>query len=335
MLIKRKRGWELPERLATPEAVALNRRQVLAAGGVAAAGGMLASAPARALFGFGAPKVYGPAENDPTAGLYPVERNPRYTVDREITAKEDNFVYNNYYEFRLGSAGDCGEAAQALPIRPWTIAVDGMVEKPFTVDIDDLLAKMSLEERVYRHRCVEAWSMTIPWSGFPLADFVAMAKPLFGAKYLRFETFMDREVAPGQARGFTYPWPYIEGLTMDEATNELAFLATGCYGAPLPKQMGAPIRLHLPWKYGFKSIKAIVKVTFTDQRPVGLWQAIAGHEYGFWANVNPEVAHPRWSQASERVLGSGGDRVPTRLFNGYGEFVAHLYTGMEREPLYI
>jgi methionine sulfoxide reductase catalytic subunit len=334
MLIKRKRGWELPERMATPPEIALNRRQVLAAGGVAAAAGVLASGPAHALFGFGAPKVYGPKPDDPSTSLYPVTRNTRYTVKRDITSKDDNFVYNNYYEFRLGSAGDCGEASQALPIRPWSIAVDGMVDKPFTIDIDTLLSKMKLEERVYRHRCVEAWSMVVPWSGFPLADLVAMAKPTSDAKYLRFETFMNPKVAPGQARGIGYPWPYVEGLTMAEATNELAFMVTGAYGAPLPNEMGSPIRVHLPWKYGFKSIKAIVKVTFTDKRPVGLWQAIAGNEYGFWANVNPDVPHPRWSQASEDVLGTN-ERIPTLLFNGYGEFVADLYKGLQNEPLYM
>jgi sulfoxide reductase catalytic subunit YedY len=334
MLIKRKRGWELPESAATPADVALNRRQVLAAGGAAAAGAVLASQPAHALFGLGAPKVFGPAEDDPSRALYPVERNPRYVVDRDITKPDDNFVYNNYYEFLLGQAGNSGQEAQKLAIRPWTIAVDGLVEAPLTIDIDTLLAKMKLEERVYRHRCVEAWSMTIPWSGFPLADFVAMAKPLASAKYVRFETFLNKKVAPGQAFGFAYPWPYVEGLTMAEATNELAFLATGCYGAPLPKQMGSPIRLHLPWKYGFKSIKAIVKVTFTEERPLGLWQAVAGKEYGFWANVNPAVDHPRWSQAREKVLGSE-EIVPTQLFNGYGEFVAGLYAGLEKEPLYM
>ncbi len=334
MLIKRKRGWELPERLATPPEIALNRRQVLAAGGAAAAGGLLASGPAYALFGFGPPKVYGPKPDDPSTKLYPVMRNTRYTVKRDITPKDDNFVYNNYYEFRLGSAGDCGEASQALPIRPWSIAVDGMVERPFTIDIDTLLSKMNLEERVYRHRCVEAWSMVVPWSGFPLADFVAMAKPTSDAKYVRFETFMNPKIAPGQARGVGYPWPYVEGLTMAEATNELAFMVTGAYGAPLPNEMGSPLRLHVPWKYGFKSIKAIVKVTFTDKRPVGLWQAIAGSEYGFWANVNPDVPHPRWSQATEKVLGTG-ERIPTRLFNGYGEFVADLYKDLQNEPLYM
>ena len=334
MLIKRKRGWELPESQVTPEAIVLDRRRVLAAGGAAAAGGLLASGPARALFGFGEPTIYGPDENDPSAGLYPVPRNARYTVDRDITAKENNFTYNNFYEFRLGSAGDCGAQAQALPVRPWEIAVDGLVEQPFTIDIDTLLSRVSLEERVYRHRCVEAWSMTIAWSGFPLADFVAMARPLSGAKYLRFETFLDKDVSPNQRAAFLYPWPYVEGVTIAEAANELAFLCTGCYGAPLPKQMGSPIRLHLPWKYGFKSIKSIVRVSFTEERPVGLWENLQPREYGFWANVNPEVAHPRWSQATERVLGTN-DRVPTQLFNGYGEYVAGMYAGMDNERLFM
>jgi sulfoxide reductase catalytic subunit YedY len=186
---------------------------------------------------------------------------------------------------------------------------------------------MPIEERVIRHRCVEAWSMVVPWIGFPLSALVALAKPLGGARYVEFQTFQNPEVARGQ-RQFWYPWPYTEGLTLAEAGNELAFMVVGAYGKVLHKPFGAPIRLHLPWKYGFKSIKSIVRVHFTDQRPVGFWEALQDSEYGFWANVNPEVAHPRWSQATERVLGTD-ERVPTLLFNGYGEEVAHLYTGVD------
>lgn len=174
--------------------------------------------------------------------------------------------------------------------------------------------------------------MTIPWSGFPLRALVDLAKPLSGAKYLRFETFNDPKMAPGQSAPF-YPWPYVEGVTIEEATNDLAFLVTGAYGKPLAKQFGAPIRLALPWKYGFKSIKSIVRVSFTDKRPVGLWEALQPSEYGFWANVNPKVDHPRWSQASERVLGTS-ERIPTQLFNGYAEHVAELYKGLEKERLW-
>jgi sulfoxide reductase catalytic subunit YedY len=192
---------------------------------------------------------------------------------------------------------------------------------------------MQLEERIYRLRCVEAWAMTVPWTGFPMAELVKLAQPTSDARYVRMETFQDKAVAPGQ-RQFWYPWPYVEGLTLAEATNELAFLVTGLYGKPLPKQNGAPLRLAVPWKYGFKSIKSIVRFTFTDERPVNFWQELQASEYGFWANVNPEVPHPRWSQATERLVGSD-ERVPTRLFNGYGEDVAHLYDGMDGERLFM
>jgi sulfoxide reductase catalytic subunit YedY len=212
------------------------------------------------------------------------------------------------------------------------VVLDGLVERPVTLDVDDLLRRMPLQERLYRHRCVEAWAMAVPWSGFPLAALVDLARPLGSAKYLQMTTFEDPDVAPGQRQGW-YPWPYVEGLTMAEATNELAFIATGLYGKPLPRQNGAPLRLAVPWKYGFKSIKSIVRFTFTETRPQTFWETIQPAEYGFWANVNPAVPHPRWSQASERLLGSG-ERVPTQPFNGYAAFVAHLYQGLENERLY-
>jgi methionine sulfoxide reductase catalytic subunit len=268
---------------------------------------------------------------DPSAGLYPVKRNPRYTLDRPLTDPKYSEYYNNFYEF--GSEKDIADAAQALKIRPWTVKIDGMVEKPFEIGIDDLLKKMPLEERLYRHRCVEAWSMAVPWSGFPMAAFLALAKPLGSAKYVHMETFLDASVASGQKQ-FWYPWPYVEGVTIAEANNELAFMVTGMYGKPVPKQDGAPLRLALPWKYGFKSIKSIVRVSFTDKQPATFWQTVQGDEYGFWANVNPEVPHPRWSQETERVLGTD-KRVPTLKWNGYGEFVAHLYDGLGNEKLFM
>jgi len=206
------------------------------------------------------------------------------------------------------------------------------VEKPMEVGIDDLIRKLTLEERAYRHRCVEAWSMAIAWTGFPFAKLVDFARPLGSAKFVRMETFNDPKVAPG-LRSPWYPWPYIEGLTMEEATNDLAFLATGAYGHPMSKQHGAPLRLAVPWKYGFKSIKSIVKFTFTDQRPKTFWETLQGNEYGFWANINPEVPHPRWSQATERVLGTD-DRRPTLIWNGYGDYVAALYSGLQKERLF-
>jgi sulfoxide reductase catalytic subunit YedY len=208
-----------------------------------------------------------------------------------------------------------------------------MVAEEKRLDVTELIGRMELEERVYRLRCVEAWAMTIPWTGFPMAALVKFAEPSSGARYVRMETFENPRVAPGQ-RQFWYPWPYVEGLTMAEATNELAFMVTGLYGRPVPNQNGAPLRLAVPWKYGFKSIKSIKRVTFTDQRPVSFWEELAADEYGFWANVNPDVPHPRWSQATERVVGTD-ERVPTRLFNGYGDYVARLYDGMEGERLFM
>ena len=320
MNVIHRRGWEIPEREATPEHLFFDRRAFLAATGA----GAIALSPKFAM----AQRVSDVP--DPTKDLYPVKRNEKFVLDREVTEERININYNNFYEF--GSAKTIAKAAQALKLRPWTVKIDGMVEKPQELGLDDLIKKVTLEERLYRHRCVEAWSMAIPWSGFPLARLVEMAKPLSSAKYLRMETFMDKSVAPGQ-RVSIYPWPYIEGLTMAEATNELAFLVTGAYGKPVSKQQGAPIRLALPWKYGFKSIKSITKFTFTDQRPKSYWEALQDSEYGFWANVNPQVPHPRWSQATEEVIGTN-KRVPTQLFNGYAEYVADMYKGLEKERLW-
>jgi methionine sulfoxide reductase catalytic subunit len=319
MPVRRRRGWELPDGAVTPEAAFLNRRSLLTTMGL---GSILAPA-------LGAPVAA--AEEDPSTGLYPVKRNPRYVLDRPLTPAKYAEYYNNFYEFGMDKG--VADRAQALKIRPWMIKVDGMVEKPFTVGIDDLLRRMPLEERLYRHRCVEAWSMAVPWSGFPMAAFVAYAKPLGSAKYVRMETFLDPGVAAGQKQ-FWYPWPYVEGVTIAEANNELAFMVTGMYGRPVPKQDGAPLRLALPWKYGFKSVKSIVHVSFTDKRPVSYWEALAADEYGFWANVNPAVPHPRWSQETERVLGSD-ERVPTLIWNGYGAYVAHLYDGLKDERLFM
>ena len=320
MLIKTPESWELPEREATPEQVFLDRRALLAGFGFA---GLSASLPGAAF----AAK----AKGDPTADLYPAPRNLRYRPGRPITPEKIASTYNNFYEF--GSHKRISRAAQSLKIRPWTVTIDGMVEKPRSVDIDTLIRAMKLEERVYRFRCVEAWAMTVPWSGFPFKALLDYAQPLSGAKYVRMETFKDSKMASGQ-RQFWYPWPYVEGLTIEEAANDLAFLVTGAYGKPVAKQHGAPLRLATPWKYGFKSIKSIVRFTFTDKRPLSFWQEVAGREYGFWANVNPEVPHPRWSQATERVIATG-ERRPTKLYNGYGEQVASLYAGLKGEALYM
>ena len=317
MLIRIKRSWELPERLATPESVHADRRrlvQAMALGPLIAAGApLLRGASARA------------EAADPSVLLYPVKRNEAYALDRPLSEEALVTTYNNFYEF--GSHKRISKAAQRLQVRPWTVKIDGMVEAEKEIGIDDLLKAMPLEERLYRHRCVEAWSMAVPWSGFPLKALVEFARPSAGAKYLEMTTFQNEEVAPGQ-KAFWYPWPYVEGLTIEEATSELAFIGTGLYGKPMPKQNGAPLRLVTPWKYGFKSVKSVVAFTFTDQMPKTFWWEIAPNEYGFWANVNPAVDHPRWSQKTELPLGAQ-ERVPTLPFNGYAEQVAHLYKGLE------
>lgn len=317
MLIKRRKGWEIRESEVTPESVFMTRRSIVA-GGLSIAGA--------AAFGI-APAF---AAADPTADLYPAKRNDAFKLDREVTPEKISGDYNNYYEFSTSKS--LASLAANLKTRPWSVAIDGLVEKPMTIAIDDLIRKMPLEERLYRHRCVEAWSMAVPWTGFPLSKLVALAKPTSGAKYVVMQTFMDRAQAPGQKQ-FWYPWPYTDGLTMEEANNDLAFLVTGVYGKPLGNQYGAPIRLAVPWKYGFKSVKAITKVTFAAERPKTFWEGLQASEYGFWANVNPEVPHPRWSQADERFL-TTGDRRPTLLFNGYGDYVADLYKDLENERLW-
>jgi sulfoxide reductase catalytic subunit YedY len=307
MLIRTRRGWEIPERLATPQSVVMGRRAAVAG----AAAGVAALGLAR-----------------PALALAP---DPRFPPERPITPEKIVSTYNNYYEF--GDDKNIWPLAQKLPQSPWSIEISGMVEKKQTIALEDLLRRVNLEERVYRHRCVEAWSIVVPWTGFQLSELVKIAAPTASAKYVVFQTLMAPKYMPGLQQPF-YPWPYTEGLTMPEAMNELAFIVTGMYGKALLPQDGGPIRLVVPWKYGFKSCKAIVKVMFTDQRPKTFWEEIQPNEYGFWANVNPAVPHPRWSQASEKVLGTN-DRVPTQIYNGYGSFVAGLYTGMTNERLYM
>ena len=320
MHVIHRRSWEIPERLATPEHLAFSRRALLVGGASALA---LLPAVARA--------ADSKWQHYPVPGLYPAKRNDKYKLDRKITDEKINDHYNNFYEF--GTSKHIAAAAQKLTVEPWTVKIDGLVEKPQEIGIDDLIRKMTLEERLYRHRCVEAWSMAIAWTGFPLAKLVKFARPLGAAKFVQMTTFMDRKIAPGQNLPW-FPWPYVESLTMAEATNDLAFIATGCYGHPLDKQHGAPLRLAVPWKYGFKSIKSIVQFSFVDKQPLGMWQNIQSSEYGFWANVNPKVPHPRWSQATEELIGTG-ERRPTMLFNGYGEYVADLYKGMEGHQLWM
>jgi sulfoxide reductase catalytic subunit YedY len=318
MLIKRTRGWEIPDGRATPEGTYLKRRDLVAAMGLGA-------------LALGLPAVASAETKDPSAGLYPAKRNDHYGAPTPITEERRVTTYNNFYEF--GFDKSIWRDAQKLEVRPWTIKVGGMVEKPFEIAIDDLLARLPLEERVYRHRCVETWSMIVPWTGFPMRSLVEICKPTGGAKYVAMKT-LSRPSVMHEERDLAYPWPYTEGLAIDEATNELAFIATGLYGKPMPKPNGAPIRLVTPWKYGFKSIKSVVSLDFTDKRPVSFWEALQSSEYGFWANVNPQVPHPRWSQATEKPLGSD-ERIPTQLYNGYGEFVASLYADRKAEKLFM
>ena len=282
----------------TPQAAFLNRRQLIA--GAAA--------------GFGLAGVAG-ASNAQEA-LTP-------------NSWEDITQHNNFYEFGTGKT-DPAEYAGALTTTPWTVEIDGMVKNPGKYDIDDIKAAMTIEERIYRFRCVEAWSMVVPWSGFELADLLEVAGVQDGAKYVAFETLYRPEEMPGQ-RFQSLDWPYVEGLRLDEAMNPLTLMATGLYGKDLPNQNGAPLRLVVPWKYGFKSIKSIVKITITDKEPPTSWNKANAREYGFYSNVNPNVSHPRWSQASERVIGGGlfAKRVPTLMFNGYEDEVASMYEGMD------
>lgn len=318
MRIRRKRGWEIPEAELTSESAYWNRREFLRAAGFGlAATGLAGGLPGQALLG------KDPEASPPAASkLYPAKLNPRYTLDRPLTPEKVATNYNNFYEFSYGKQG-IARLAQKLETQPWKLEVTGLVRKPQTFDLDDLLKKVTLEERNYRFRCVEAWAMAVPWTGFPLKQLLSLVEPLGSAKFVRFVTFHRPDWAPNQ-KDTRYPWPYFEGLTLAEATNELTLMATGIFGKPMPNQNGAPVRLIVPWKYGFKSIKSIVKIEVTEEKPPTFWNVAVPLEYGFEANVNPAKPHPRWSQASERMIDTG-DRRPTLPFNGYGEFVKKLY----------
>lgn len=257
----------------------------------------------------------------------------KYAVDDKVTPIKDVTTYNNFYEFGLGKDDPSANAGKFKPL-PWTVEVDGLVARPGTFDIDQLIKLFPPEERIYRMRCVEAWSMVIPWDGFPLVALLDKVEPLGSAKYVAFETVMRPSEMPGQSSLLqSLPWPYIEGLRLDEARHPLTLLAVGLYGQTLPNQNGAPIRLVVPWKYGFKGIKSIVRITLTDKQPKNTWQVVNPAEYGFYANVNPAVDHPRWSQATERPIGESGffsaSRQATLPFNGYADEVAGLYSGMD------
>jgi len=339
MFIHRRRGWEIRESQVTPEplvrgraawlqSAGLNRRAVL--GGAAGAVALAVAAPAKAAFFSGLFGSGGPAPKPPELAPMPAPQNARYQPGRALTKEEVATHYNNYYEF--DGSKTVTPAAYALPVSPWNIEIAGMVEKPRSIGLEDLLKQVKLEERIYRHRCVEAWAMTVPWTGFPLAEMVKLAAPTSSAKYMVFTTLVDKKVMPGLSQGF-YPWPYTEGVTMAEAMNELSFLSLGMFGKTIPPQDGAPIRLTLPWKYGFKSAKSIVKISFTDKQPATFWESLQSSEYGFWANVNPAVPHPRWSQAQERLIGTS-ETVPTQIWNGYGEYVASMYDNLKNQRLF-
>ncbi len=252
-----------------------------------------------------------------------------YSTEEEPNTLEDISSYNNYYEFGYGKE-EPAQYAQGLTIDPWSVEIVGMVDKPGTYGLSDLLSGLTIEERIYRFRCVEAWSMVVPWQGFELSGLLNKAGVQPSARFVAFETLLRPEEMRGQ-QGGSFPYPYVEGLRLDEAMNPLTLMATGIYDQPLPKQNGAPLRLVVPWKYGFKSIKAVVKITLTDAMPPTTWNILASTEYGFYANVNPQVDHPRWSQATERPIGGGlfAGRKDSVLFNGYGDYVADLYAGQD------
>jgi methionine sulfoxide reductase catalytic subunit len=316
---------EPPSREITPEPLYLRRREFIKNGaytlGTAAlVGGSLVWLAGNA-----------PPPDPPPAAALPLDElaftaSGAFDTDEPLTPERDVTTYNNFYEFGFDK-DDPARNAHGLKTRPWTISVEGEVARPQTIDIDTLLSWFPLEQRVYRMRCVEAWSMVIPWLGFPLADLVKRLEPTGNARFVEFTTLFDPEQMPWQ-RFPMLRWPYVEGLRLDEALHPLAFLAMGLYGKVLPNQNGAPLRLVVPWKYGFKGIKSIVKLRFTEAQPQSTWELAAPSEYGFYANVNPEVDHPRWSQATERRIGEF-TRRKTLPFNGYTDAVAGLYSGMD------
>ncbi len=312
MLIRFPRGWELPEREATPESLYFSRRGIVRSMGFAGIGGLLGGNALAATDG---------------AALYPAKRNPKYTLDRPLTPEVVATGFNNFYEFTLDKQRVRDEVYR-FTTDPWTVNVKGLVNNPRVYDFDDLVRRFPLEERLYRFRCVEAWAMAVPWTGFPMSALIREVDPLPSAKYMRMVTAYRPKEMPGIGSQPHYDWPYQEAMTIEEAMNELALFGTGIYGKPLPKQNGAPFRAIIPWKYGLKNIKSIVEIEFTKKRPPTLWNKAAPTEYGWYSNVNPQKPHPRWSQAEEQIIPSG-QRRPTLMYNGYEAFVAELYTGKE------
>ncbi|WP_434361653.1 protein-methionine-sulfoxide reductase catalytic subunit MsrP [Parasalinivibrio latis] len=338
MLIKQRKRSSLSEAQLTDEKVYKSRRNIIKALGLASL-----SAPLSASAGLF--DVFS-SESEETEGFIDnrkalqAKSNPSYQPDIIKTPEEKVLTYNNFYEFGTDK-GAPFKNAQNFRFEPWTLEIGGLVNKPFKMSYDDLLKSFPLEDRLYRFRCVEAWSMNIPWVGFPLAALIRKADPLGSARYVAFETLHDPEQMPGQKNPYVgggIDYPYVEGLRLDEALNPLTLMSVGLYGKTLAPQNGAPIRLVVPWKYGFKSIKSIVKVHLLEAQPATTWNLLASHEYGFYANVNPEVDHPRWSQGSERFIGEGGlfssRRKDTLLFNGYAEEVGDIYRGMDLKVHY-
>lgn len=328
---RKPKPWQGREADVTPRALYINRRQIMAAGGAAAVTGLV---------GCGGAETEASTSAATTASSTAAARQPApvsgglqyaetgYSVPDPLTPVDAVTGYNNFYEFGVDKS-DPARHAHEMSVAPWSIEVDGHAGRTGRFALEDVVDFGALEERIYRLRCVEAWSMVIPWIGVPLASVLQQFEPTADARYVAFETYLDRR----EMRGTRFPvldWPYVEGLRMDEAMNELAFLAVGLYGDVLPNQNGAPVRLVVPWKYGYKSIKSITRISFVSQQPETAWNKAAPNEYGFYSNVNPNRAHPRWSQQTERVIGGNlFNRRETEMFNGYSEQVAHLYAGMD------
>ena len=328
----KKSPWHINESEVTPETVFKDRRNIVKALGMGAVGTAIPSVANANIFGlFGKKEAIKPFVTMPLA----FQKDINYAEGEIVTPYNKVTTHNNFYEFGTSKKAP-SENAQEFQIEPWKLVIDGEVERPLTLDLDDLTKLIELEQRTYRLRCVEAWSMVIPWLGFPLAALLKRAGVKTEGKYVAFETLHDPDQMPGQRNRFMgggIHYPYVEGLTIEEAMNDLTFMAVGLYGKTLPPQNGAPIRLVVPWKYGFKSIKSVVRIRVTSRRPPTSWNQLAAQEYGFYANVNPAVDHPRWSQASERRIAEGGlfsaKRIRTLPFNGYGEQVADLYRGLD------
>jgi sulfoxide reductase catalytic subunit YedY len=317
--------WRIPDRLVTAEAAFLDRRRFLRQLGMAGTGLLGAGLVSRAQNTGGiSTNASAPTATAAANKTFPAPRNPEFNPGWTLTDERVAGRYNNFYEFTL--AKDVYRYTDKFVTAPWPVEIGGLVEKPMKLDVREWMEMFGLEERVYRLRCVEAWAMIVPWTGFAFRRLIEKVAPRPEAKFVRLETFHRPEQSPGVARVPDYPWPYFEGLRLDEAMNPLTLVATGVYGKPLPKQHGAPIRLVVPWKYGYKSIKSIVKIELVARQPKTFWETLQPNEYPFESNVNPAVPHPRWSQSTERMIDTG-DRVKTQLYNGYGKYVAGLYAG--------